>query len=61
LPARCREVVYLRKLKRLPQKEVAARLGISVRTVESQCALGMKRCEAYLRKHGIESFGYDEK
>lgn len=61
LPARCREVVYLRKLKGLSQKEVAARLGISVRTVESQYAVGMKRCEDYLRKHGIENFCRDEK
>ena len=61
LPGRCRDVVYLRKLKSLSQKEVAARLGISVRTVESQYAVGMKRCEDYLRKHGIESFCRDEK
>src|SRR3546814_8946980 len=29
LPPRCREVVWLRRVEELPQKEVAARLGIS--------------------------------
>ncbi len=61
LPARCREIVILRKYKFLPQKDVAAQLGISERTVESQLARGMKLCEVYLRKHGIESFSRDGK
>ena len=61
LPARCREVVYLRKFKGVPQKDTAAHLGISVRTVESQFARGMKLCEDYLRQHGVESFRRDER
>lgn len=60
LPDRCREVVYLRKFKGLSQKEVAAQLDISVRTVESQFARGMKLCEEFLRKRGVESFRRDE-
>lgn len=61
LPTRCREVVYLRKFKGLSQREVAAQLGISVRTVESQFARGMKLCEEFLRRRGVESFRRDER
>jgi RNA polymerase sigma-70 factor (ECF subfamily) len=59
LPDRCREVVYLRKFRGLHQKEVAAQLGISVRTVESQFARGMRLCEAHLRRRGITGFSRD--
>jgi RNA polymerase sigma factor (sigma-70 family) len=55
LPDRRREIVILRKLKRLPQKEVAAQLKISERTVENQLFRGMKQCEAYLRSRGINN------
>jgi RNA polymerase sigma factor (sigma-70 family) len=52
LPARCREVVILRKLKLLSQRETAARLGISEKGVENQLARGLERCRCYLRHHG---------
>ena len=42
LPDRCREVVWLRRVEDLPQKEVAARLGISEKTVEKQVAKGVR-------------------
>lgn len=61
LPDRCREVFILRKLKHVPQKEIAARLGISERTVESQVTRGMKRCEIWLRKRGVTGFVRDER
>jgi RNA polymerase sigma factor (sigma-70 family) len=54
LPARCREVVMLRRFKGLSQKETARVLGISERTVESQLARGMSLCKAFLRKRGHE-------
>ena len=41
LPDRCREVVYLRRMRGLSQMQVAAQLGISVRTVESQFVSSM--------------------
>ena len=41
LPARCREVVWLRKVEGLSTRETAIRLGISVDTVEKQTTLGM--------------------
>jgi RNA polymerase sigma factor (sigma-70 family) len=41
LPARCREIVWLRKVEQLSNKEIAGRLGLSVRTVEGQILKGM--------------------
>ncbi len=55
LPARCREVVVLRKLKLLSQRDTAALLGISEKGVENQLARGLDRCRAYLRQRGAEA------
>jgi RNA polymerase sigma-70 factor (ECF subfamily) len=54
LPDRCREILILRKLQGIPQKEVAARLGISEQTVHVQVARGIHRCEACLIRKGVE-------
>ncbi len=53
LPARCREVYILRKLKGLSQKEIARELGISEKTVEVQVVRANHRCEAFLRQRGV--------
>lgn len=53
LPKRCREVFILRKVQRLPQKEIARILGIAEPTVEVQVQRGMKRCEAFFAAHGL--------
>ncbi|OJT99326.1 MAG: hypothetical protein BGN82_04080 [Alphaproteobacteria bacterium 65-7] len=42
LPARCRQIVVLRKVEGLSQKEVATHMGIAVDTVENQVAKGMR-------------------
>lgn len=47
LPDRCREVVWLRRVEELPQKEVAMRLGITEKTVEKQVAKGMRLIAEY--------------
>ncbi len=60
LPARCREIVILRKLKMLPQREVAQHLGLAEKTVEAQLARGVKRCEDFLRKRGLHHHYTDE-
>jgi RNA polymerase sigma factor (sigma-70 family) len=52
LPPQCAKVFILRKMQGLSQKEIAARLNISVRTVENHVALGLSRCRAYMRAHG---------
>ena len=42
LPPRCRQVVLMRKVEGLSQKEVAKRMGITIETVENQVAKGMR-------------------
>jgi RNA polymerase sigma factor (sigma-70 family) len=53
LPERCREVLLLRKIKGLSQKEIAELLGIAEHTVEALAAKGTRRCADYLRAHGV--------
>lgn len=53
LPARCREIVILRRIECLSHREIAARLGIAEATVEVQVARGVKRCGAFLRLRGV--------
>jgi RNA polymerase sigma-70 factor (ECF subfamily) len=60
LPSRCRQVVVLRKLQGVPQKEVAARLGLSEKTVEAQLSRGMARLEQFLRRRGVKGWYGDE-
>lgn len=50
LPDRCREVVWLRRVEELPQRDVAQRLGISEKTVEKHVAAGVRRIAEYF--HG---------
>jgi len=47
LPDRCREVVWLRRVEELSQKAVAARMGISEKTVEKQVAKGARLIADY--------------
>jgi RNA polymerase sigma-70 factor (ECF subfamily) len=42
LPPRCREVVTLRKVEGLSQREVAKRMGITEDTVERQVSIGVR-------------------
>lgn len=60
LPPGCREIIILRKLQGLPQKEVARQLGLSERTVESQVRIGVRRCLAYLQRRGLTNFYGDD-
>lgn len=60
LPARCREVIIARKFNRIPQRDIAMKLGISERTVESHVTRGMSLIEAYLRRQGVSGFSRDE-
>jgi len=53
LPPRCREILILRKIQCLPQREVAARLGITENTVEEQFCRGICRIEAFFIRHGV--------
>lgn len=42
LPQRCREVVWLRKIEDVPQREIAARLKLAEGTVEGHLVRGMR-------------------
>jgi RNA polymerase sigma factor (sigma-70 family) len=53
LPDRCRQVLTLRKIYGLSQKAIAAQLGIAEHTVEAQVGLGVRRCAAFLARHGL--------
>lgn len=48
LPPVCRQVMTLRKIDDLPPAEIAARLGITVSTVEKHIAKGLRICAALL-------------
>lgn len=53
LPARCRQILTLRKIYGLSQREIAHQLGISEHTVEAQVGIGMHRCADYLSRLGL--------
>ena len=53
LPERCRQVLTLRKIYGLSQREIAAQLGISEHTVEAQVGNGMRKCAEFLARHGL--------
>lgn len=42
LPTRCREVVWMRRIEDVPQKEIARRLGIAEATVEKHLVRGIR-------------------
>ena len=54
LPDRCRQVMTLRKIYGLSQKEIAAELGISEHTVEAQVGIGLRKCRAFFRQRGYK-------
>jgi len=53
LPPRCREALQMQHLLGLPRTEVAARMGISCRTLENHISRAMKGCVAFLRERGV--------
>lgn len=50
LPTRCRQIVTLRKIYGMSQKDIARELGISENTVENQGAIGMRKLADYFRR-----------
>ncbi|MEM6545537.1 MAG: sigma-70 family RNA polymerase sigma factor [Pseudomonadota bacterium] len=54
LPLQCRRVFVLKKVYNYSQKEIAAELGISEKTVEKHVALGLARCRDYMERYQPE-------
>jgi RNA polymerase sigma-70 factor (ECF subfamily) len=55
LPPRCRQVVWMRRIEDLSQREVATRLGIGETVVEKQIAKAMRRfADALFGERGLE-------
>ena len=50
LPKRCRQIITLRRIYGLSQKQVAAELGISEHTVEAQGTIGLRKLTAYFER-----------
>lgn len=50
LPNRCREVVTLRLLQGVSQKEIAVRLGLSELTVQTHVVHGLRKLERYFQR-----------
>jgi RNA polymerase sigma-70 factor (ECF subfamily) len=48
LPDRCRQIMTLRLVYGLKQREIGEKLGISDRTVAAQLAIGTQKCTEYL-------------
>jgi RNA polymerase sigma factor (sigma-70 family) len=49
LSPRCREVIWLRRVKDMPQKQVATHLGLSEKTVEKHLRTGIRLLAHYMR------------
>lgn len=55
LPRKCREAVWLRKVDDLPQKTVAARLGVTEKVIEKHVMKGMRLLADALARGGAEA------
>ena len=55
LPDRCREVIWLRKIEGLSQKQIASRLGVTESIVENDVAKGMRFISNSLSNRGGEN------
>ncbi len=55
LPPKCRQVVKLRRLREMPQKEIAKHLGIAESSVEKHLARGMQLIAEYLQAYEVRA------
>lgn len=51
LPARCRTIFILKRIDELSNKEISSQLGISIKTVEAQMTIALKRLYQAVSKH----------
>lgn len=55
LPARRREILIAARIKEQPHREIAARHGVSTRTVELEIRAALEYCSQKLNGHGAQS------
>jgi len=53
LPPRCREVMWLRRVEGLSQRETAERLGVSVKAIEQHVSKGGRLLTEYMLGEGV--------
>lgn len=53
LSTKCREVVWLRRVKEQSQKEVASQLGLTEKTVEKHLRTGARQLAHYMRENAL--------
>lgn len=53
LPSKCREVIWLRRVKDLSQKEVAKRMGLAEKTIEKHLRQGTRLLAHYIRTYTL--------
>ena len=51
LPDRCRQIFTLRKVYGLSQREIAAKLDLSTRTVNAQITIGLHKCAMFVKDY----------
>ncbi len=56
LPPKCREIFLLNKVDYLSHKEIAEKLGISLKTVENQTTIALKKLRDYLGPYRKQIF-----
>lgn len=56
LPPKERAVILLHKVGGLSQKEAAEKLQFPVRSVEKYTLQGLRRCQTFLVRHGVDHF-----
>jgi len=54
LPSQCREVLWLRRVKELNQKEVAQRMGLSEKTIEKHLRTAARLLARYTNENALE-------
>jgi RNA polymerase sigma-70 factor, ECF subfamily len=53
LPEKCREIFILHRKNNLTYNEIAAKLGLSAKTIENQIGIGLKKIKNYLIRYDI--------
>lgn len=52
LPARCQQILILKKIDGLSYAEIGEKLGITRNTISAQLTIGVLRCRCFLEEHG---------